>query len=134
MIVTGLTQLIAQTIQIWILVITNYLRGKVTVISVSRFLKRACLPQRIQTVELFRLRGLQRETEIWSRWLKQAAAMRIIQQISLIFLISTSYHAQVLQTISMNVVRNVLLALKAQRVQYMETQLTQFSETQNANI
>ena len=60
--------------------------------------------------------------------------MKITQQILLVFLIYTSYHAQVLQTIIMNVVRNVLLALKAQRVQFMETELTQCLETQNANI
>ena len=60
--------------------------------------------------------------------------MKITQQILLVFLIYTSYHAQVLQIIIMNVVRNVLLPLKAQRVQFMETELTQCLETQNANI
>ena len=131
---TGPTQLIAQTIPIWILVITNYLRGKVTVISVFRFLKRACLLQRTQTAELFHLRGLQKETEIWWRWLKQAGVMRITQRILLVFLIFINYPAQVLPIISMNVVRYVLLALKALRVQFMETELTPYSGTRNANI
>ena len=131
---TGPTRLIAQTIPIWILVITNCLRGKVTVISVSRFLKRACLLQKTQTAELFHLRELQKETETWWRWLKQAGVMRITQRILLVFLIFTSYPAQVLQIISMNVVRYVLSALKALRVQFMVTELTPYSETQNANI
>ena len=130
----GPTRLIAQTIPIWILVITNCLRGKVTVISVSRFLKRACLLQKTQTAELFHLRELQKETETWWRWLKQAGVMRITQRILLVFLIFTSYPAQVLQIISMNVVRYVLSALKALRVQFMVTELTPYSETQNANI
>ena len=60
--------------------------------------------------------------------------MRITQLISLVFLIFINYHAQVLQTISMNVVRYVLSALKALRVQFMETELTPYLETQNANI